>query len=89
MATEPNRSAEEFNAIFSQALESSLQEHFLGKGDRVYEWPNDEAAAYRNNGGFAEGNAAVLKVRSQKVARDLLPLIEEHRAGKDSSSQNR
>lgn len=50
--------------------------------DRVYEWHPDEAAAYRDNGGFTEGRIAAEKVRAARVAEALIALgvrVTSHR----------
>lgn len=38
------------------------------RGNNVRDWPDDEAAAYRDNGGWSEGNHAALAIRAQKAA---------------------
>lgn len=45
-----------------------LTEILRDRGERVYEWPADEAAAYRDNGGFQAGRDAVHQVRMAKAA---------------------
>lgn len=41
------------------------------RGERIYEWPEDEAEAYRELG-WAEGMAAAKKIRIDKFAEELL-----------------
>lgn len=45
-----------------------LTEILRDRGDRVPDWPADEAAAYRDAGGFQEGTAAVRQIRMAKAA---------------------
>lgn len=45
-----------------------LAEILRDRGERVPEWPADEAAAYRKHGGFQEGRDAVREVRMAKAA---------------------
>ncbi|HEX9088366.1 MAG TPA: hypothetical protein VF867_12665, partial [Arthrobacter sp.] len=45
-----------------------LTEILRDRGNDVRLWPADEAAAYRDNGGFQEGHAAVRRVRIAKAA---------------------
>jgi hypothetical protein len=54
-----------------------LTEILRDRGERVPDWPADEAAAYRKHGGFREGREAVHKVRMSKAAA----AIEEVFAG--------
>jgi hypothetical protein len=48
----------------NEVLASSLYD----RGHYVHEWPADEAAAYRDNGRFMTGGAAVDALRFQKAA---------------------
>lgn len=45
-----------------------LTEILRDRGERVPDWPADEAAAYRKHGGFQAGRDAVLEVRMAKAA---------------------
>lgn len=45
-----------------------LTEILRDRGHNIRDWPADEAAAYRDNGGFQEGVDAVKKVRMAKAA---------------------
>ena len=45
------------------------------KGNVVYEWPDDEAAAYRDNHGFSEGWEAVWALRAEKGTRAILDIL--------------
>jgi hypothetical protein len=45
----------------------------LRRGNVVYEWPDDEASAYRDNDGFQEGQDAVDVIRVAKIKRAILP----------------
>lgn len=79
MTLKPKQTVEEAfieEALFAR-LTSALETHIFSKGNRVDEWPADEAAAYRDNGGFMEGRAAVQELRIQKVATELLPLVKQ------------
>lgn len=48
------------------ALVDLVRELLRDKGNYVDEWPADEAAAYRDNGRFTRGNAAVQELRVAK-----------------------
>lgn len=53
-----------------EAADDKIREalgEILERGNVVYEWPEDEAEAYRSNGGFAEGRDAVRDIRVQKA----------------------
>lgn len=58
-------------------LVAPLTEILRDRGERVPDWPADEAAAYRKHGGFQEGRDAVHQVRMAKAAST----IEEVFAG--------
>jgi hypothetical protein len=45
-----------------------LTEILRDRGERIPDWPADEAAAYRDNGGFQLGRDAVHEVRTAKAA---------------------
>jgi hypothetical protein len=45
-----------------------LTEILRDRGHNIRDWPADEAAAYRDNGGFREGTDAVKVVRMTKAA---------------------
>lgn len=49
-------------------LVEPLNEILRDRGERVPDWPADEAAAYRENGGFQAGRDAVHQVRMSKAA---------------------
>jgi hypothetical protein len=53
------------------ALTEILREH----GNVVDVWPADEAAAYRDNGGFQAGLEAVMTIRFAKAAASLDVII--------------
>lgn len=64
----------ELSERIDQVMEEILTE--LGqRGDRVYEWPDDEAAAYRDNNGFQPGRDAVNKIRAAKAAARIKEVI--------------
>lgn len=48
------------------ALRAYLSD-ILNRGNVVYEWPEDEMSAYRDNNGFSEGMAAVNAIRIDKM----------------------
>jgi hypothetical protein len=52
----------------TQSMNEVLAESLYDRGNRVPEWPADEAAAYRDNGRFMAGTAAVEALRFQKAA---------------------
>lgn len=54
-------------APLARLMEEILTE-FEDRGNRVSDWPADEAAAYRDNLGFQEGRDAVRKLRAAKAA---------------------
>jgi hypothetical protein len=54
-----------------------LNEILRDRGERVPEWPKDEAAAYRKHGGFQEGRSAVHRVRMAKAAAAIEEVFEE------------
>lgn len=62
--------------IDNAALTAVITELVRDKGNVVYEWPDDEAAAYRDSGGFAEGRAAVQKLRVDKGVAAVLALVQ-------------
>lgn len=45
-----------------------LTEILRDRGERIPDWPADEAAAYRDSGGFQAGRDAVRQVRMEKAA---------------------
>lgn len=45
------------------------------KGNVVYEWPDDEAAAYRDHDGFSEGMQAVEDLRAEKGTLAVLAIL--------------
>ncbi len=49
-------------------LIAPLTEILRDRGERVPDWPADEAAAYRKNGGFQAGRDAVHQVKMSKAA---------------------
>jgi hypothetical protein len=49
-------------------LIAPLTEILRDRGERIPDWPADEAAAYRNSGRFQEGRDAVHRVRMAKAA---------------------
>ena len=49
-------------------LIAPLTEILRDRGERIPDWPADEAAAYRDNGGFQAGRDAVQQVRMAKAA---------------------
>lgn len=61
-------------------LVAPLTEILRDRGERVPDWPVDEAAAYRKHGGFQEGRDAVHQVRMAKAAAAIeevfAPLLE-------------
>lgn len=62
-------------------LIAPLTEILRDRGERIPDWPADEAAAYRDNGGFQAGRDAVQAVRMAKAAAALeevfRPIIEK------------
>ena len=63
----------------ASAIQQALQESLYDRGDVVPLWPEDEAAAYRDNGGWFEGTTAAEQIRfakaAQAVAQSLQPSI--------------
>lgn len=53
--------AEDTRTVEEQILD------ILNRGNFVAEWPDDEAAAYRDNDGFQAGMDAVMGIRVQKI----------------------
>ncbi|HEX9228383.1 MAG TPA: hypothetical protein VF885_17415, partial [Arthrobacter sp.] len=49
-------------------LIAPLTEILRDRGNDVRQWPAEEAAAYRDNGGFREGHDAVHQVKMTKAA---------------------
>lgn len=49
-------------------LVEPLTEILRDRGERVPDWPADEAAAYRKHGGFQAGRDAVRQLRMSKAA---------------------
>ncbi|HEX9225204.1 MAG TPA: hypothetical protein VF885_00940 [Arthrobacter sp.] len=58
-------------------LVEPLTEILRDRGMDVRHWPADEAAAYRNNGGFQEGRDAVHQVRVAKAAAAIEAVFAE------------
>ena len=58
-------------------LIAPLTEILHDRGERVPDWPADEAAAYRKNGGFQEGRDAVHQVRMAKGAAAIEKVFSE------------
>lgn len=58
-------------------LVEPLTEILRARGERVPEWPADEAAAYRKNGGFQAGRDAVYQVRMSKAAAAIEEVFAE------------
>ncbi|WP_230854576.1 hypothetical protein [Arthrobacter terrae] len=56
-------------------LLAPLTEIVRDRGLDVRHWPADEAAAYRDNGGFLEGREAVNQVRIAKAAAAIEEVI--------------
>ncbi|MET4144124.1 hypothetical protein [Arthrobacter sp. UYCo732] len=54
-----------------------LTEILRDRGERIPDWPADEAAAYRKNGGFREGRDAVHEVRMAKTAAAIEEVFAE------------
>lgn len=54
-----------------------LTEILRDRGERIPDWPADEAAAYRDNGGFQEGRDAVQKVKMSKAAAAIEEVFAE------------
>lgn len=52
-----------------------VQDLVRDKGNVVYEWPDDEAAAYRDHDGFSEGMQAVEDLRAEKGTRAVLATL--------------
>ncbi|MHA7210829.1 hypothetical protein [Arthrobacter sp. MDT1-65] len=59
-----------------EVVKAALKESMFDRGIRVYEWPDDEAAAYRDNGGFSEGTEAAEEIRFTKAAKAVLEALE-------------
>lgn len=55
----------------SKPMADVLAESLYNRGINIPEWPADESAAYRDNGGFHGGKAAVTALRYQKAAAAL------------------
>lgn len=70
------------------ALVDLVRELLRDKGNHVDEWPDDEAAAYRDNGRFTRGNAAVQELRVAKgvavieaiIAAEVQDRLQKHLA---------
>lgn len=58
-------------------LIAPLTEILRDRGERIPDWPADEAAAYRNNSGFQEGRDAVHQVRMAKGAAAIEEVFAE------------
>jgi hypothetical protein len=54
-----------------------LTEILRDRGERIPDWPADEAAAYRDNGGFQAGRDAVHEVRMAKAAKAIEKVFAE------------
>ena len=52
----------------AKTMAAVLSEHLYDRGNDVRAWPDDEAAAYRDNGGFQEGRDAMRAIMFQKTA---------------------
>lgn len=63
-------------ALDSEAIQSALQATLYDRGDVIQNWPDDEAAAYRDNGRFLEGVAAAQEIRFAKAAHAVLEAIQ-------------
>lgn len=70
-------------APIRQELIEPLTELLRDRSRVIQDWPADEAAAYRDIGGFVEGRNAVQKLRMAKAAA----AIEEVFAGVVSASE--
>lgn len=72
------------------ALVELVREMIRDKGNHVDEWPDDEAAAYRDNGRFTRGNAAVQELRVAKGVAAIEAIIAaevQHRLQKYLAAQ--
>lgn len=58
-------------------LVEALTEILRDRGLVIQDWPADEAAAYRENGGFQEGAEAVRRVRMSKAAAAIEDVFAE------------
>lgn len=56
-------------------LAAALRTSLYDRGNYVQEWPADEAAAYRDNGGFAEGRAAADRIRFLKASEAVFDFL--------------
>ena len=58
-------------------LVEALTEILRDRGLVIQDWPADEVAAYRENGGFQEGAEAVRRVRMSKAAAAIEDVFAE------------
>jgi hypothetical protein len=58
-------------------LVAPLTEILRDRGERIPDWPADEAAAYRKNGRFQAGRDAVHQVRMAKAAAAIEEVFAE------------
>lgn len=56
-------------------LIAPLTEILRDRGLEISQWPADEAAAYRDNGGFQEGVEAIKRIRMAKAAAAIEEVI--------------
>lgn len=52
-----------------------LRASLYDRGNYVRDWPDDEAAAYRDNGGFSEGREAADRIRFLKASEAVLNFL--------------
>lgn len=71
----------------ASAIQRALQESLYDRGNVVPLWPEDEAAAYRNNGGWLEGTAAAEQIRFAKAAQAVIDALQPSIAALMASSR--
>jgi dihydrofolate reductase len=74
MMTMPKKSTPEAVPVRPELIEP-LTEILRDRGLEISHWPADEAAAYRDNGGFQEGVEAIKRLRMAKAAAAIEEVI--------------
>lgn len=72
-----NRPTEvEITYEFLRELEDLMYHELRDRGNIVYEWPEDEAEAYRDNFGFTQGLDAVRRIRAKKAVQEFVKMVK-------------
>lgn len=66
---------------FYDTLVATMHDILQDRGNVVYLWPDDEAEAYRDAGGFSEGREAVTAIRARKAADMVMELLKGQENG--------